>query len=722
MFCCFSDKKSCDLASAAGVEWTTANAKCDNPPSTPVPPYAAVTRDDGPQSLQSASTKEQRAHGKSGSDSGRQPPPRAMAEANLSIVKADSARSSAIASQLSCLSFLPCFKFFQPKLPMEMGTSSSVNAYSTKFFKSMSLSQFEVFLMEHGVPVELFGKNQTKTLEELFVEASTGACGFQARQELDNHSEATLLRTVATVLTELRAQINGEDKFLLMKDVTLASGVKRTYVNRRMAGRCMEGEDMIAMVMRAFKENLQLDQRSCKTHFDIESVHKEEEIRDSISYPGLPCVYKLLIAKVRVLHVSTPVLSHIGLPSGAEFQTKRTDIKGVTRRTWMWCSRIVFERAKKAISLDANKDETKRADNAVDSSPMGEDAAKALGDEIRAFAWQGRYANAHRALQSLETAGRNPHDFVDESIIEQVRRIVPVYAEARAECAKDLTLMEGYAWHDDLQAETAFVIKGKNFGLRISRYKLMDACDMPALLAAFCEFDMAAVRPQDYSMLASTPVRSFRRKVSLPGVPTAPAVERAYVEGQDDGSLVELPRSGGGWHTHFVCAVEIGRAFPSDTIWHYLAKHPQIPSIKTDNVQHCSIIDALDEPCRSVYVVAYTILNTDALGGQAPAVIKGYQRIPWSCLTYKCTPYKDGIRVMLMVEAEMSPTIAAIIKWLPTLLMKKLIKDAFKMISSDMDDFGLSNAPLRERRKVSARAPLYESIRKHITEVIDKGD
>jgi len=534
MICCCCDAKP------TGVEWTTGNAKIERPLSTPVQPYAAVTRDHGPQSPQSASTKEWRAHGKSGSDSGRQPPPRSIAEANLSVVKADSARRSAIASQLSCLSFLPCFKFLQPTLPMEMGTS-------------------------------------------------------------------------------------------------------------------------------------------------------------------------------------TPVLSHTGLPSGAQFETKRTDIKGVTRRTWIWSSRIVFERPKKAISLDADKDEREGAGNAVDSSPMGEDAAKALGDEIRALAWQGRWANAHRALQSLETAGRNPHDFVDESIIERVRRIAPMYAEARAESEKDLTLMDGYAWNDDLQAETAFVLKGKNLSVRVSRYKLMDACDMPSLLAGICEVDMTALMRQDYSMLASTPVRSFRRKVSLPGVPTALAVEHASGEGQDDGSLVELPSSGGGWNKAEKCAVEIGRAFPSDTIWRTITKDPQLP-VKTDDIQHCSIIDALDEPCRSIYVVQYTMLNTDALGSQAPAVLKGHQRAPWACGTFKYTPCKDGVRVMFMFDVEMSPVFITIVKWIPTRLVKTLLKDAYKMLASDIDEFALSNATLRERRKVSARAPLYENIRKRITEVIDKGD
>lgn len=175
-----------------------------------------------------------------------------------------------------------------------------------------------------------------------------------------------------------------------------------------MAGSWREGDDTKASIWRVFIDDLHLDQRLCELNFDIESVHEEDEIPDWTCYPGLPCFRKLLIAKVRVLQPPAPKLSYIGLPAGAEFQTKRTGIQGTARCTWMWSSRIVFERAKKAISLDADKDETNVANKGVDSLPMEEYAAKALGEEIRTLAWLGRYANAYRALVSRDCWQESP--------------------------------------------------------------------------------------------------------------------------------------------------------------------------------------------------------------------------------------------------------------------------------------------------------------------------
>jgi len=284
---------------------------------------------------------------------------------------------------------------------------------------------------------------------------------------------------------------------------------------------------------------------------------------------------------------------------------------------------------------------------------------------------------------------------------------------------KDLAEMESYAWYDDLQAGTAYTRKGKNLGLRISKYELIDACEIPAILASFGEVDMLAQFPQDYSIPASTPVRSYRRKHSLSGVPAALAAEFAVGEREDDGSAVELPRSGGGWNESMRCSVEIGQAFPSDSIWHTMTKELYLP-IRSDDVEHYSIVDALDEPCGSVYLLLYTILNTDALGRQPPHVLKGHKRQPWTFNILKCTPHKDGVWVLFVADAEVSNATTMMTEWIPTWFMKKLTKDMFSMITKDFLTYAKSDAHIRERMKVSARAPLYESIRKRIMEAIFK--
>jgi len=248
-FCC-SDNKEKSAAIAVGVEWTTGIPEFDN---LPLPPFSVEARAKGPQSMQSASTQRQSARTETETAQAgelapprhfdRQPSPRPIPETNLSALSANRASSPAEARRLSCLSFLPCFKFSQPppKPPTEMGTSSSVKVFSPKLLESMSLSQFEVFLVQRGIPVELFGINDAKSLKELWVEASTGTCALETRKVQNNLSEATLQQTVATVVIELRAKIHGEDMFLLTKDVTLDSGVKRTNVNgwREVGGKGM---------------------------------------------------------------------------------------------------------------------------------------------------------------------------------------------------------------------------------------------------------------------------------------------------------------------------------------------------------------------------------------------------------------------------------------------------------------------------------------------------
>jgi len=713
MICCCGDAQR----RAAGVEWTTGRGSAGPPPHS----FAERATPEAARAGEAASQPHL----------DREPPPCPAADyikppSDNKIIEAAAGTATktnqAVARVPSCLSFLPCLKLLQEhtKPIMEIDTFKSVNAWSARFFKSMSLTQFEQFLAGHGVPMELFGTKNAKTLAELWKEVTTGACCLETRKP-DDSSGARLQRSVRTVVTEVKAKIAGEDKFLLMKDVILPQGVKRTNINQRMARsfKSTEGYDMISQVYRAFKDNLHLDQRSFKAHFDLVSVRKEEETRDSIGYPGMPCIYTLVIAEVRVLHPSTPVLSHIGLPSGAEFQTKRAEPKGTTRRTWMWCSRIVFQRAMKAISLDADKEETKGASKGAASAPMGEDEARTLGEEVKTLAWRGRYANAYRTLQSLETAGRNPYDFVDESIVERVRRITPMYAEALQECGKaetNMSDMGNYLWLEELQSEIVYLFKGKTLSVAFSRY--VQNVNVSSLVAAIAENDIIQKNPQDYTLPATAPTKSWKRKNSLSGIPTDLAAECAVSNG-DDEYCMKLPTTGGGWNASIRCSVELGRPIPSDSIWHTMTKEPDVP-VRSDDVLHISIVDALDEPCNSIFIFMYTMLNTDALGSQPPPVLKGHTRQPWNFTTFKYTPHRDGIRFFIIVDAELHPAVIYILKWLPTVIMKKVLTKIAKTLGEDLEQFARHSVELRERMKISARAPLYESLRQRTIEARGK--
>jgi len=601
---------------------------------------------------------------------------------------------------------------------MEIGTSRSVNVLGAKFFKSKSLSQFEAFLVDHGIPVELFGINNAKTSKELLEEVTGEVCTLETGMGAESFSRARLQRRVAAVLIELRANIHGEDMFLVLKDVMLDSGVKRVNVNTRMALAIGAAEDITSAMRRCFQDNLQVDEQAFKAHFVIESIQKTEETRESLSYPGLPCVYNLQIAQVRVLHPSTPVLSRLGLPSGAEFQTKRVGTSRSTLRTWIWCSRTVFNSALEKI------DGTKVADVVMDSSPVEPGAAKALAEEIRTSAWMGLFASAYRALQRLEASGENPVGFVDDGIIERVNRIAPLYAEtvtAFDRTEQTICKMSGYAWYDDLQAEIAYSINTKDSSFTCSSIADVDidAGDIVTLIAGFSEVDLIAVFPQDYSLPASAPRRSSRRRSSLSGVPAALAGERAAGERQDAEPSASLPRAGGGFSKHIQCAVEIGRAFTSDAVWHLFSREPDL-KVASDDVMHSSIVDALDEPCGSLYTMLYTVLNTDGLGRQLPPAVKWRLRQPFMRLRVKVKPQPGGAKLCVMVDVSMHPALCRILSLCPTWIMKKVLKNGFTSVTKDYDTYVKTFAPLRERMKVSARAPLYERMRKRAIEATAK--
>lgn len=215
--------------------------------------------------------------------------------------------------------------------------------------------QFTLLLKHFKVPISEYGKRNAKSVRDLWCEVVVGTSHLE--KTAAKPEGQVLLRRVKIAVVELLATLDGEDKILMLKNMTTESGCVRKDLDARLTRKMFDDEERSPAMWRCLTQNLGLPEQACKDHFEIESSKDLEEVRVSSGFPGLNTHYTLCVTRARVRDPTSPALQSLGLPGGEEFETDVVDMfKLGSMRQWKWCPRETVEplfAVEKAADADA---------------------------------------------------------------------------------------------------------------------------------------------------------------------------------------------------------------------------------------------------------------------------------------------------------------------------------------------------------------------------------
>jgi len=186
---------------------------------------------------------------------------------------------------------------------------------------AMTFDDFRTLLSDHQVKLNDFGKGEARSLEELYHEVMV---------EKDAHlimtSDGHLKRVKELVRISL--QMRGSDNRL--RELRIASsqreGGTRRQRNQKLAMvlKVKAGDNIKDCVQACFEARFNLSlavQKQC-LDVDWDTLNFKEESMVSNTVPNLTTIYKTHNLVVNIRDKSRQELSALGLPSGADFQTK----------------------------------------------------------------------------------------------------------------------------------------------------------------------------------------------------------------------------------------------------------------------------------------------------------------------------------------------------------------------------------------------------------------
>jgi len=223
--------------------------------------------------------------------------------------------------------------------------------------RMMTVNAFKSALKKHGVPLLEYGKGMARNLRSLWVEVVLTGCKLErcasailCRSPRGSGPQVTctLHRKVRLVVLELQAIIDGEPRFLLVKDETPESGQKREGLYAPISMTMFPDEEPFGTLIRLMVLHLHLCSNLEKQSLLVEDCSVTECEQESVVYPGLLTSYTIHKYTVHVQDSNCPALECIGLPSGCDFETSLDGriANGMTT-SFSWVSLSEFQEAVK---------------------------------------------------------------------------------------------------------------------------------------------------------------------------------------------------------------------------------------------------------------------------------------------------------------------------------------------------------------------------------------
>mmetsp|Transcript_8364 Transcript_8364/g.21322 ORF Transcript_8364/g.21322 Transcript_8364/m.21322 type:complete len:443 (-) Transcript_8364:75-1403(-) len=219
-----------------------------------------------------------------------------------------------------------------------------------EYARVLNPAQFVQFLKAHGVPTEAYGKGKARRLKDLWTEFIIGECALEKvpKPHLQTFGQQCLLqRKVRMIAMEVEAVIDGVERLLLLRGETVGSGMMRKDLNTRVTKKLIDDEDLPSGIGRCLIQTLGLPEAMLGKQVVVKREEVSQELRDSVSYPGLTTIYTLNVVYLIVTDIFDSRLACIGLPEGRDFTTQQVvgALGGNRSRQWSWCERNEFEQA-----------------------------------------------------------------------------------------------------------------------------------------------------------------------------------------------------------------------------------------------------------------------------------------------------------------------------------------------------------------------------------------
>lgn len=178
--------------------------------------------------------------------------------------------------------------------------------------KFPSIHALEAWLKKHGVDYKVWGKNNSKSLQNLWQELEAGEVQLK---------ETPPLRVVEVV----QVLIWRDNNILVEAEQEFFNGQRR-FRNQPPSEKVKPGESIQEAAQRCLKEELGVQSNAIQ--LDLDSHRQHQTHTNSISYPGLPSQYNFHLLEAAVS----------GLPDEDFWHENQTDglVDPVKRHRWVW--------------------------------------------------------------------------------------------------------------------------------------------------------------------------------------------------------------------------------------------------------------------------------------------------------------------------------------------------------------------------------------------------
>jgi ADP-ribose pyrophosphatase YjhB (NUDIX family) len=178
--------------------------------------------------------------------------------------------------------------------------------------KFPSIHALEAWLKKHGINCESWGKNSSKSLQNLWQELEAGEVQLR---------EPPPLRVVEVV----QIIIQRNNNILVEAEQEFLNGQRR-FRNQPPSEKVKPGETIYEAACRCLKEELGVEEEAIK--LDMKSHRQHQTNTNSISYPGLPSQYNFHLLEAAVS----------GLPEEDFWRENQTEgtVDPVKRHRWVW--------------------------------------------------------------------------------------------------------------------------------------------------------------------------------------------------------------------------------------------------------------------------------------------------------------------------------------------------------------------------------------------------
>lgn len=278
------------------------------------------------------------------------------------------------------------------------------------------LKIFKDMLVRHGVSIDKWGVNGTKSVEHLFWET------YEQRGciMIDGPEVGSLKRVTRIVKIKLVADIFGVEHVLFSRLQFMNDG--QTIERRQVpitkllwkkgfsttnadeptlyCEACLHTEDYKSGMKRALKDRLGLTERWQEQHLEEEFhayVHHIEDKFNSSGYPGLNTIYVIHEVTLRVMDPECQGVNCIGLPAGQEFATTEGDFNfsrlqdddglpiGTQLNIWTWAVDQKAPGSPKGRPQEAKSAEENDQQRLLKQVPIPKRSAQALFGVQRRF-------------------------------------------------------------------------------------------------------------------------------------------------------------------------------------------------------------------------------------------------------------------------------------------------------------------------------------------------